>query len=143
MNSTLLAWLMALCFVAALALVALGLPGLWLMVLAVIAYGGLTDFRTIGLWTIVTVAALAAIGEIFEAWLGFGLRVHRVIRRRCDLRVLQVGRRRNRGARGVGRTAWPRRGDSGQDRGRRRDCGRVAVRSDQGLSPNPSRSTNL
>jgi len=73
MNPTLLAWLMALCFVAGLALVALGLPGLWLMVLAVIAYGGLTDFRTIGLWTIVTVVVLAAIGEIFEAWLGFGL----------------------------------------------------------------------
>jgi uncharacterized protein YqgC (DUF456 family) len=73
MNPTLLVWLMALCFVAGLALVALGLPGLWLMVLAVIAYGGLTHFGTIGLWTIVTVVALAAIGEIFEAWLGFGL----------------------------------------------------------------------
>jgi len=73
MNPTLLTWLMAACFVVGLALVALGLPGLWLMVLAVIAYGGLTHFQTVGTWTIVTVVALATIGEIVEAWLGFGL----------------------------------------------------------------------
>jgi uncharacterized protein len=73
MNPTLLTWLMAACFLVGLALVALGLPGLWLMVLVVIAYGGLTHFQTVGTWTIVTVVALATIGEIVEAWLGFGL----------------------------------------------------------------------
>lgn len=73
MNPTLLAWLMALCFLVGLALVALGLPGLWLMVVAVVAYGLLTDFQRIGAWTIVTVVALATIAELLEAWLGFGL----------------------------------------------------------------------
>jgi uncharacterized protein YqgC (DUF456 family) len=73
MDTTLLIGLMVICFVAGLALVALGLPGLWLMVLAVIGYGALTDFQSIGMWTIVTVTALATIAEILEAWLGFGL----------------------------------------------------------------------
>ena len=68
MNPTLLTWLMAACF-----LVALGLPGLWVMVVAVVAYGWLTDFQRIGLTTIVAVVALAGVGEIVEAWLGFGL----------------------------------------------------------------------
>jgi uncharacterized protein YqgC (DUF456 family) len=72
MNPTLLIWLMVACFLAGLALVALGLPGLWVMVLAVVTYGWLTDFQRIGLATIVTVFVLAVIGEVIEAWLGFG-----------------------------------------------------------------------
>jgi hypothetical protein len=72
-NATLLTWLMAACFLVGLALVALGLPGLWVMVLAVIAYGALTDFQRIGAVTILIVVALAVIGEVLEAWLGFGL----------------------------------------------------------------------
>ena len=73
MNPTLLTWLMAACFLVGLALVALGLPGLWLMVLAVAAYGGLTDFQRIGAATILVVVGLAIVGEVIEAWLGFGL----------------------------------------------------------------------
>ena len=73
MNPTLLAWLMVACFLAGLALVALGLPGLWVMVLAVVTYSWLTDFQRIGLATIVAVLALAVVGEVIEAWLGFGL----------------------------------------------------------------------
>src|SRR5712671_2841550 len=72
-NPTLLTWLMGACFLAGLALVALGLPGLWVMVLAVLGYGWLTDFHSIGLATIVAVVGLAAVGEVIEAWLGFGL----------------------------------------------------------------------
>jgi uncharacterized protein YqgC (DUF456 family) len=73
MNPTFLTWLMAACFVVGLALVALGLPGLWVMVLAVCAYGGLTDFKGIGPVTILVVVALAIVGEVIEAWLGFRL----------------------------------------------------------------------
>ena len=60
-------------FLAGLALIALGLPGLWLMVAAVVGYGWLTGFRSIGLVTIVVVLALALLGELFELWLGYGL----------------------------------------------------------------------
>ena len=73
MSPTLLTWLMAACFLVGLALVALGLPGLWVMVLAVCAYGGLTDFKGIGAVTILVVVALAIVGEVIEAWLGFRL----------------------------------------------------------------------
>jgi len=73
MSPTLLTWLMAACFLVGLALVALGLPGLWVMVAAVMAYGWLTDFERIGLATILVVVALAVVGEVIEAWLGFGL----------------------------------------------------------------------
>lgn len=73
MSPTLLIWFMVACFVAGLALVALGLPGLWVMVLAVLAYGWLTAFQTIGMVTIVVVLVLAFVGEIIEAWLGFRL----------------------------------------------------------------------
>ena len=52
-------------------LVPLGLPGLWIMVLGVLGYGWLTEFRTVGVVTIGVVVALAAVGEIVEAWLGF------------------------------------------------------------------------
>lgn len=72
MNPTLLTWLMVACFLVGLALVPLGLPGLWVMVLAVIGYGALTDYQRIGAATILIVVALAAIGEVLEAWLGFG-----------------------------------------------------------------------
>jgi uncharacterized protein YqgC (DUF456 family) len=64
---------MAACFLAGLALVALGLPGLWVMAVAVVAYAWLTDFTRIGLVTIVVVLGLAIVGEVVEAWLGFGL----------------------------------------------------------------------
>ena len=73
MTSTLLAVLLGAIFLAGLALVALGLPGLWLIVAAVVACGALTGFKGIGLVTILVVVGLAAIGEVIEAWLGFGL----------------------------------------------------------------------
>lgn len=56
---------------AGLVLVPLGLPGLWLMVLGLVAYGWLTQFRTVGIITLAIVFALAVIGEVLEAWLGF------------------------------------------------------------------------
>lgn len=65
--------LLVLCCVVGLALVPFGLPGLWVMVLGVIGYGWLTSFRTIGVATIAIVLGLALIGEILEAWVGFGL----------------------------------------------------------------------
>ena len=67
------ALLLALCCIIGLVLVPLGLPGLWLMVIGVIGYGWLTGFRTIGVATIAIVIALAVLGEILEAWVGFGL----------------------------------------------------------------------
>jgi uncharacterized protein YqgC (DUF456 family) len=67
------ALLLALCCVVGLALIPLGLPGLWVMVLGVIGYGWLTSFRTIGVATIAIVLGLALVGEILEAWVGFGL----------------------------------------------------------------------
>jgi uncharacterized protein YqgC (DUF456 family) len=73
MTSTLLVVLLGAIFLVGLALVALGLPGLWLMVAAVVGFGALTGFKGIGLATILIVLALAVIGEVIEAWLGFGL----------------------------------------------------------------------
>lgn len=73
MSPTLVTVLLAIICLAGLALVALGLPGLWLMVAAVIAFGAITGFKGIGLVTILVVVALAAVGEVMEAWLGFGL----------------------------------------------------------------------
>jgi uncharacterized protein YqgC (DUF456 family) len=73
MTHTLLALLLALICLAGLVLVALGLPGLWVIVLAVLGYGALTNFRTVGLVTTIAVLALAGLGELLEAWLGFGL----------------------------------------------------------------------
>ena len=73
MTSTVLIILLGAIFLVGLALVALGLPGLWLMVAAVIAFGAITGFKGIGLATILIVVALAATGEVIEAWLGFGL----------------------------------------------------------------------
>jgi uncharacterized protein len=73
MTSTLLAILLGAVFLVGLALVALGLPGLWLIVAAVVAFGAITGFKGIGLATIFIVLALAVVGEVLEAWLGFGL----------------------------------------------------------------------
>ncbi len=73
MSHTLPALLLGLCCVAGLLLVPLGLPGLWVMVAGVIGYGWLTDFRSVGVVTIAVVTGLAFLGEIVEAWVGFGL----------------------------------------------------------------------
>jgi uncharacterized protein len=54
-----------------LALIPLGLPGLWLIVLGVLGYGWLTDFRQISGGFIVAILALAGLGELAEAWVGF------------------------------------------------------------------------
>jgi uncharacterized protein len=63
--------LLAVCCVAGLLLVPLGLPGLWVMVLGVIGYGWLTGFHAVGVATIAIVVGLALVGEIIEWWLGF------------------------------------------------------------------------
>src|SRR3989442_10335610 len=65
--------LLALCLLAGLVLVPLGLPGLWVMVAGVAGYGWLTDFRAVGVTTIALVLGLALVGEIVETWLGFRL----------------------------------------------------------------------
>ena len=63
--------LLILCFVAGLALIPFGLPGLWVMVGGVLGYGALTEWRSVGLTTIVITVGLAALGEVAEWWLGF------------------------------------------------------------------------
>lgn len=73
MTTTLVAILLGAISLAGLALVALGFPGLWLIVAAVVAFGAITGFKGISLATILIVVALAVVGEVFEAWLGFGL----------------------------------------------------------------------
>ena len=73
MTHTLLAVLLALICLGGLALVALGLPGLWVITLAVLGYGALTHFATVGWGTIIAVVVLAGVGELIEAWLGYGL----------------------------------------------------------------------
>src|SRR6266571_3179559 len=73
MSHTLPALLLGLCSVAGLLLVPLWLPGLWVIVAGVIGYGWLTDFRSVGVVTIAVVTGLAFLGEIVEAWVGFGL----------------------------------------------------------------------
>jgi uncharacterized protein YqgC (DUF456 family) len=73
MIDTLAILLLALCCIAGLVLVPLGLPGLWLMVAGVLGYGALTGFRTIGIATLAIVLALALLGELVEWWVGFGL----------------------------------------------------------------------
>jgi uncharacterized protein len=57
--------------VAGLLLIPLGLPGLWVIVLGIVGYGWLTDFRTVSTWFLVTAIALALLGELLEAWIGF------------------------------------------------------------------------
>ncbi|HJR16928.1 MAG TPA: DUF456 domain-containing protein [Gemmatimonadales bacterium] len=54
-----------------LVLIPLGLPGLCVIVLGIVGYGYLTDFRTLSTGFMVLVIALAALGEAFEAWVGF------------------------------------------------------------------------
>ena len=39
--------------------------------LAIIGYGWLTDFRSMGAWFLILVIALALLGEVVEAWIGF------------------------------------------------------------------------
>ncbi len=73
MSSAIPALLLGTCFVVGLLLVPLGLPGLWVMVGGVIGYGWLTDFRSVGVVTIAVVLALAFVGELIEAWVGFRL----------------------------------------------------------------------
>jgi uncharacterized protein YqgC (DUF456 family) len=62
--------LAAVCFVG-LILIPLGLPGLWLIVLGIVGYGWLTDFRTVGAGFLIMAIALALLGELLEAWMGF------------------------------------------------------------------------
>jgi len=64
MSHTLAVLLLALCCIAGLVLVPLGLPGLWVMVGGVLGYGALTGFRTIGVATIAIVLGLAFLGEL-------------------------------------------------------------------------------
>ena len=52
-------------------LIPLGLPGLWLILLGILAYGWLTDFETLSVGFLLLVMALAIVGEVVEAWLGF------------------------------------------------------------------------
>src|SRR2546430_12660410 len=73
MTHTLATVLLALCLLAGLVLVPLGLPGLWVMVAGVAGYGWLMDFRSVGVTTIALVLGLALVGEIIETWLGFRL----------------------------------------------------------------------
>src|SRR5205809_7156573 len=72
MSHALPALLLGVSSILGLVLVPLGLPGLWVMVAGVVGYGWLTDFRSVGVATIVAVVGLAFLGEIIDAWLGFG-----------------------------------------------------------------------
>jgi len=56
---------------AGLLLIPFGLPGLWLIVLAIIGYGWLNDYQNMSAWFLVVVIALATLGEIAEARIGF------------------------------------------------------------------------
>jgi uncharacterized protein len=56
---------------AGLLLIPFGLPGLWVMVLGVLAYGWLTGFQAVTVGIVSLVVALAVLGEVIEAWLGF------------------------------------------------------------------------
>jgi uncharacterized protein YqgC (DUF456 family) len=54
-----------------LVLIPFGLPGLWVIVLAILGYGWLTDFRTLSTVLVALTLALALVGEVVEAWVGF------------------------------------------------------------------------
>lgn len=56
---------------AGLVLIPFGLPGLWVIVLGIVGYGWLTDFRTLTAGFLALVIALALLGEVAEAWIGF------------------------------------------------------------------------
>ena len=58
---------------AGLLIIPFGLPGLWVMVLGVVAYGWLTGFQAVTAGIVALVLALAVVGEVIEAWLGFRL----------------------------------------------------------------------
>jgi uncharacterized protein YqgC (DUF456 family) len=73
MSDTIAPLVLALCLVAGLLLVPLGLPGLWIMVGGVLAYGGLTGYRSVGVVTMLVVLGLAFLGEIVEWWIGYGM----------------------------------------------------------------------
>jgi len=73
MDHTALVILLIACCALGLALVALGLPGLWLMVTGVVVYALVTKFAEIGWLTVAVAIGLALLGEVAEAWLGFGL----------------------------------------------------------------------
>jgi uncharacterized protein YqgC (DUF456 family) len=62
---------LAVCGLAGLLLVPLGLPGLWVMAAGFLAYGWLTEFRSVSVAMIAIVVGLAFVGEIVESWLGF------------------------------------------------------------------------
>ncbi|HEU5304727.1 MAG TPA: DUF456 domain-containing protein [Gemmatimonadales bacterium] len=55
-----------------LVLIPFGLPGLWVILLGILGYGWLTDFQTMGVWFLGLMIGLAILGEVIEAWLGFG-----------------------------------------------------------------------
>jgi uncharacterized protein len=57
--------------VTGLVLIPLGLPGLWVILLGIVGYGWLTDFQTMGPTFLIVIIALAILGEVFEAWIGF------------------------------------------------------------------------
>jgi hypothetical protein len=73
MSDILLYIALVVCFGVGLLLVPFGLPGLWIMVLGIIGYAVVTDFRSVSTTTILVVLGLAFLGEIIEAWAGFGL----------------------------------------------------------------------
>ena len=54
-----------------LVLIPLGLPGLWVILLGIVGYGWLTDFQTMSATFLVVIIALAILGEVVEAWIGF------------------------------------------------------------------------
>jgi hypothetical protein len=63
--------LLLLACIAGLVLIPFGLPGLWVILLGIIGYGWLTDFRTVSATFLVLAIALALLGEVVEAWIGF------------------------------------------------------------------------
>jgi uncharacterized protein len=62
---------LAVCGLAGLVLVPLGLPGLWVMAAGFLGYGWLTGFRSVSVAMIALVVGLAFLGELVESWLGF------------------------------------------------------------------------
>jgi len=72
-TTTLAVIILALCLLAGLLLIPLGLPGLWVMLAGIVAYGWLTAFHAVGVKTIVAAIVLAFVAEVVEAWLSFRL----------------------------------------------------------------------
>jgi uncharacterized protein len=65
-------FLIIICGVVGLLLIPFGLPGLWVILLGIVGYGWLTDFQTLSVWFLGLMIGLAIVGEVFEAWIGFG-----------------------------------------------------------------------